>query len=315
MKKLKKILILLMILCLILGMWLANRNRLEEYTKTEFIMDTTCSVTFYGEESALAGKAVFDEVKRIDALMNMYNENSEVSLINKAKSGEKIKVSDDTYYVIKTALEICEDSGGAFDITVAPLMELWDFNGDDEKIPTQESIDKALKNVGYKNIVLESGNMIYKLKSETEIDLGAAAKGYAGDKAIEIAKKYKLKGGIIDLGGNILCFGENPNSENGKWTVGIQTPFAPTGTYEKTVEISDKAVVTSGTYQRYFEKSGKIYHHILNPETGYPQMKEYNSVTVVSDSSLKADCLTTAIFVMGENKDIARKYNVEVYFE
>lgn len=315
MKKLKYMLILLMILCLVLGMWFASRNKLKEFTKTEFIMDTTCSVTFYGEESEIAGEAVFDEVKRIDALMNMYNENSEVSRINNAKSGEEIKVSDDTYYVLETALKICEDSKGAFDITVAPLTTLWNFSGDRKKIPLQEKIDKALENVGYKNIVLESGNIVKKLKSGTMIDLGGVAKGYAGDKAVEALKKYNVTGGIIDLGGNILCFGENPNSENGKWTVGIQTPFEPTGTYEKTVKISDKAVVTSGTYQRYFEKSGKIYHHILNPETGYPEMKEYNSVTVVSDSSLEADCLATALFVMGENYDIVRKYNVEVYFE
>ena len=314
MKKLKYMLILLMILCLVLGMWFASRNKLKEFTKTEFIMDTTCSVTFYGEESEIAGKAVFDEIKRIDALMNMYNENSEVSRINNAKSGEEIKVSGDTYYVLETALKICEDSNGAFDITVAPLTTLWDFNGEG-KIPSQEKIDKALENVGYKNIVLESGNIVKKLKSGTMIDLGGVAKGYAGDKAVEVLKKYNVTGGIIDLGGNILCFGENPNSKNGKWTVGIQTPFEPTGTYEKTVKISDKAVVTSGTYQRYFEKSGKLYHHILNPETGYPEMKEYNSVTVVSDSSLEADCLATALFVMGENEDIVRKYNVEVYFE
>lgn len=315
MKKLRYILILLMILCLALGMWIASRNKIKEYTKTEFIMDTTCSVTFYGEESTLAGEAVFDEVKRIDALMNMYNENSEVYRINEAESGEKIKVSDDTYYVIKTALNICRESGGAFDITVAPLTALWNFSGDGKKIPSQEKLDKTLENVGYNNIVLENGNTVKKLKSGTMIDLGGVAKGYAGDKAVEIAKKFNVTGGIIDLGGNILCFGENPNSENGKWRVGIQTPFAPTGTYKKTVEISDKAVVTSGTYQRYFEKSGNIYHHILNPKTGYPEIKEYNSVTVVSDSSLMADCLATALFVMGENNNIARKHKIEVYFE
>ena len=315
MKKIRYALIAVMGICLVLGFWFAN-SRNEKYEKTEFIMDTTCTVTLYGEEGETAADAIFNEVRRIDSLMNMYDGDSEISRINQAKADEIIKVSDDTYYVLKTALEICRESEGAFDITVAPVTMLWDFRGEKAEIPEEGEIKKALLSVGYQNIVLADNNTVYKLKDDTCIDLGAAAKGYAGDKALEIAGRYKLTGGIIDLGGNILCFGENPKSDNGKWTVGIQIPFKQTGTYKNTVEISDKVVVTSGTYQRYFEKSGEIYHHIINPETGYPSKQRYNSVTVVADSSLIADCLATAVFVMGDSgQNLIEKYNGDVYFE
>ncbi len=315
MKKLKNILILFMIICLFCGLIIVGNNRSKEYKKTEFLMDTGCSVTFYGNESETAAEAVFDEIRRIDRLMDMYDDESDIGRINNAESFEKIKVSEDTYYVLKTALEICSVSNGMFDITIAPLSKLWNFTAQNPQTPSQEQIGNALACVGYENIVLENGDTVYKLNSETKIDLGAAAKGYAGDVAVATAKKFDLTGGIIDLGGNILCFGENPNNKR-IWSVGIQKPFEATGTYDRIVEITEEAVVTSGTYQRYFEKSGVMYHHILNPETGYPKMQDYNSVTVVAKSSLEADCLATAIFVGGkESLSLYSDYDCEVYFE
>ena len=248
--------------------------------------------------------------------MSMYNENSDVSRINRAKAYEKIKVSEDTYSVIETALKISEESGGVFDITVAPITKLWNFTAQEPKIPEKQEIEKALLKVGYKNIALGDNFTVLKLKDDTQIDLGGIAKGYAGDKARAVAESFDLDGGIIDLGGNIVCFGENPKRENKKWTVGIQIPFAPNGTYNKTIEITEGAVVTSGNYQRCFEKNGKLYHHIINPVNGYPHNADYDSVTITQESSLKADCLSTAIYIMGEKgESLAKKYNGEVYFE
>lgn len=316
MKRLKFVLTVVMIGCILFGLWFSGKDKVKEYTKTEYIMDTVCSVTFYGDEREAAAEAVFDEIRRISSLTDMYNDNSEVSRINKASANERVKVSSDTYKVLETALKIGRESRGAFDITVAPLTILWDFCGESEKIPSDGEIKNALSCVGLENIILENGDTVYKLKSETKIDLGGAAKGYAGDKAVETAKKFDLTGGIIDLGGNIFCFGENPNNKTGKWTVGIQIPFAPAGTYEKTLSVSEQAVVTGGTYQRYFKKDGKIYHHILDPKTGYPAEREYSGVTVKADSSLEADCLATALFVMGKDGvSLAKKYNGDVYFE
>ncbi len=316
MKKIKYVLIFGMLCLLVWGIYQTQKSD-KEYSKTEFVLDTTCSVTFYGKDAKEAADAVFDEVRRIEKLMSMYLENSDVGRINSAKANEKVKVSPDTYKVIKTALEVSKKSDGAFDITVAPVTELWDFKGENPKIPPEEELKQALEAVGYENIVLEDENIIIKQNSDTKVDLGGSAKGYAGDCALGIAKKYDLTGGIIDLGGNIICFGQNPKSENGKWIVGIQVPFEPAGTYEKTVEIGQGAVVTSGNYQRYFELDGKLFHHIINPETGYPSEQKYDSVTVAAESSLEADCIATAAYVLGEDKGrkLIETYNGKIYYE
>ena len=312
MKKMKSVLITLMVVFILAGLYLAT-NREKEYSKTQFLLDTTCSLTFYGDESKEATEAVFEEIKRIENLMSMYNETSDVYRINNAKAGEEISVFPDTYEVLRTAQEIAKESDGAFDITVAPLTTLWNFTAEKPTVPTEEEIGECLNFVGYENIILNDGKVI-KTKDEVKIDLGGIAKGYAGDKAKEVAEKFNLTGGIIDLGGNIICFGENPKNEYKIWRVGIQTPFSPTGTYEKTIDIKKGAVVTSGNYQRYFEFGGEIYHHIIDPKTGYPHKADYDSVTVATESSLVADCLATAVFVTG-NEELAEKYQGEVYFE
>lgn len=317
MKRLKYLLTVIMVCLIGLGLYLAFKNQNSGYTKTEFILDTTCSLTFYGKDSKEAADAAFDEIRRIESLMSMYRDDSDVSRINLAKAGEKVSVSPDTYKVIKTALKISRESGGAFDITVAPVTQLWNFSAEKPTVPAKESIEKAHASVGFENIVLGEDYCVTKLKSETQIDLGGAAKGYAGDCAARIAEKYNLTGGIIDLGGNIICFGENPKSEDGRWKVGIQVPFKAAGTYEKVIETGQGAIVTSGNYQRFFEKDGKKYHHIIDPKTGYPKDCDYDSVTVVLKSSLEADCLATAAYVMGrENAEkLIDKYNGEIYFE
>lgn len=317
MKKIKYMLIGLLALLLVLGLWYGRRSKAREYTKTEYVLDTTCSVTFYGDDAEAAAKAVFSEIRRIDDLMSLYKKSSDVAKINSAKAGEAVTVSEDTYKVIETALSIGEMSNGAFDITIAPVTELWNFEAENPVVPQESEIAEALSRVNYKAIELCKNRTVIKQNDDTMIDLGGAAKGYAGDCAVKAAEKYNLSGGIIDLGGNILCFGKNPKSENGKWTVGIQIPFSPAGTYEKTVEISSGAVVTSGTYQRYFEAGGKKYHHIIDPKTGRPAEQDYDSVTVVSDNSLEADCLATAAYVMGENagKNLVEEFGGEIYFE
>lgn len=312
MKKLKTVLIALMVVFILAGLYLAT-NREKEFSRTEFLLDTTCSLTFYGDDGKEATDAVFEEIERIEDLMSMYNETSDVYRINSAKAGEEISVFPDTYEVLQTAQKIAKESDGAFDITVAPLTALWNFTAENPTVPTEEEIKECLNFVGYENIILKDGKVIKK-KAETQIDLGGIAKGYAGDKAKEVAEKFNLTGGIIDLGGNIICFGENPKSEYKIWRVGIQIPFSPTGTYEKTIDIKKGAVVTSGNYQRYFEKDGEIYHHIIHPKTGYPHKADYDSVTVAMESSLIADCLATAVFVTGD-EELLEKYQGEVYFE
>lgn len=316
MKKLKIVLSVMLSCFIFLGLYL-SQTRKKEYSATEFVLDTSCSVTFYGRNAKEAADAVFAELRRLDDLMSLYKSSSEVSKINAARAGEAVSVSKDTYEVLKTALEICEKSGGAFDITLAPVTMLWGFGSKDEKIPEDKELKSAVSKTGYEKISLKDGQTVIKSEDGVKIDLGGAAKGYAGDCARKVAKSYGLTGGIIDLGGNIICFGENPKSDDKKWTIGIQIPFEPSGTYEKTVVLDEGAVVTSGIYQRYFELDEKLYHHIIDPKTGYPARRDYKSVTVVLDNSLKADCLATAAYVLDKEsaKTLIEQYKGEIYYE
>ncbi len=316
MKKLKIVLSVIFICLIFLGLYLSQISE-KEYSATEFVLDTSCSVTFYGRDAKEAADAVFAELRRLDDLMSLYKSSSEVSKINAARAGEAVSVSKDTYEVLKTALEICEKSGGAFDITLAPVTGLWGFGSNDAKIPEDRELEAAVLKTGYEKISLKDGQTVVKSEDGVKIDLGGAAKGYAGDCARKAAKSYDLTGGIIDLGGNIICFGKNPKSDDKKWTIGIQIPFEPSGTYQKTVVLDEGAVVTSGIYQRYFELDEKLYHHIIDPETGYPAWRDYKSVTVVLDNSLKADCLATAAYVLDKEsaKALVEQYEGEIYYE
>lgn len=314
-KNFKKILTAAFVLLIFFSLWYKNGSGGKTYESTEFLFDTLCRISASGKNSEAAAKAAFEKIEEINALTDFYSQNSEVSKFNAAKSGEKVKISAETAEILDKMLEISRETGGAFDPTVAPLSELWNFK-EAKKPPEEEAVLKALEKVDYRKISLDKKNLTAE-KSEDgiKIDMGASAKGYACDKAAEILRKYNVSG-IIDLGGNIGCVGKNPKEADGRYTVGLQTPFEPLGTYEKTVAVSEKAVVTCGVYQRFFEYNGKKYHHILDLKTGFPKEEDYNAVTVVSSSSLEADCLSTACFVLGREKGnaLAEKHGAEIYF-
>ena len=310
MNKIKKILIFVLTLGLFLGLLWRGGVFDKGYKETQFCLDTVCTISVESGKDKEAVSEAFKRINEIHKLMNMYDKDSDVGRINSAKANEWIEVDESTYYVLERALEICEATKGNFDITIGQLSAIWSFKDGVEKVPTRSELVEKCKTVGYENIVLENGK-VKKLRDDTWIDLGGAAKGYAGDEAKRILLENGVKSGLIDLGGNVIAFG------NRDYTIGLQTPFAPAGSYEKTVEIRNKAVVTSGTYQRYFEKNNKIFHHILSPENGYPVDREYNSVTVVCEESILGDCLSTAIFVLGEEegKALAERYGCEVIFQ
>ncbi len=305
-----------LLLTVFVGLFFVSRKNGDECTVELFMFDTVCSITAYGDGAEEAVSKTFDRLEQIHLATNFYAENSEVSKINSARAGETIKLSRDLTEILDAAIKIENESQGAYDITVATVSELWDFKNEGI-VPEPDKIGAALEFVGGEKLIFDKENMtIAKTADEVKIDLGGVAKGYAGDIAIETLKACGVSGAIVDLGGNITCFGINPNGENGKWRIGIQKPFAPTGEYETVVEISGGAVVTGGTYQRYFEKNGKKYHHIINPDTGYPAEQSYNSVTIVTDTGVYGDCLATACFVLGEKSGqaLAGKYGAQIYF-
>ena len=305
-----------LILSVFAALFISNKPKNREYTAEEFLFDTVCTVTAYGSEAEAAVTAAFDRLSEIHLATDFYSENSEVAKINSAKGGEEITVSPDLCQMLDTALRVGRDSKGAFDITVASVTKLWDFKNQGS-VPTKAQIDSGLQCVGIDKLTFNKGkSALIKSCDEVKIDLGGVAKGYAGDVAIQVIKEFDVQGAIVDLGGNITCFGENPNSRDGGWRIGIQKPFAPTGEYGEIVEVAGGAVVTGGTYQRYFEKDGRLYHHIIDPQTGYPADSEYSSVTIVSQSGLESDCLATACFVLGEDEGqaLAEKYGADIYF-
>ena len=261
---------------------------------TDYAMNTTVSITARGRSPEAALEAAVSEIKRIDSLMSTTSPTSDIYRINNAEAGEFVQISKEAYELIELSIEVSQASGGSFDITVNPLVELWDISSDNPEIPTESRIEDALSRVDYRNILLRSEDSSVALKEDgMSITLGAVAKGYAADRVAGILKSHGIEDAIVDLGGNIYALGTK--------TIGLQTPFASRGEYFEKCTVTDKSVVTSGPYERYFEKDGEIYHHIIDPKTGYPSQSGLKSVSVISENSALADALSTALFAAGED--------------
>lgn len=221
---------------------------------------------------------------------------SDVSLINQS-GGQPVQVSDETAELIKKGIEYGELSGGRFDITIDSASRLWEFKDNEAKqVPDPNELEAAVRHIDYRNIEL-NGNTVTLSDPETRIDLGGIAKGYIADRLKEYLKSEGVEHALINLGGNMVAVG---NRYDGKdFCIGIQKPFEETGVSLAAVSISDCSVVTSGDYERYFEKDGVIYHHILDPDTGYPVQNNLDQVTIISDNSVDGDALSTTCYALG----------------
>jgi len=280
---------------IILGLYFGISLKKPEFlTSTQIIMGTTVEISIYpSDEKAL--EEAFNEIKKVDNLMSIYKEDSEVSSLN--RQGE-MEVSSETLKVIKKALEFSQISGGAFDITCKPLINLWKKAKKEMKVPGEEEINKALSSVGYEKIILK-GNLVSFKEKGMQIDLGGIAKGYAVDKAIEVLKKKGIKRALVDAGGDLYVLGESPEGE--KWQIGIQDPRHQDKIFS-VIKLKDKGVATSGDYRRYFTIEGKRYSHIVDPKTGQTVEDVPMSVTIVAPEATTADALATGIFVLGPEK-------------
>ena len=282
--------------------------KLDPNTSTFKYFNTVCSVTIYDKLSK-------DELKRIqfrmislcnyyDRLFNKKDKESDVFKLNRDKNAN---VSYETEDVIDQAQKISIATSGDFDITISPIVDLWDINGLEYKNFTDEEINKQLKYVDFKQLTtnkkIDPNNnniMLFNvgITNKGSIDLGGIAKGYVTDILVKELKKDHVKSAVINLGGNIYVHGKKGKS---LFKVGIQTPFSG-NTKSAIVKTSDKAVITSGTYQRYKKMSGKIYSHIMNPHTGRPIDNDLRSATIICNEATVADGMSTAIMVMGLNK-------------
>lgn len=269
---------------------------------TEFHFDTVITVTIYDSSDTSLLDGCMDLCEEYENLFSRTKETSEIYKLNHGlleKDGDYYLLSDPTADLIQKGLEYCRLSGGAFDITIAPVSSLWDFSSENPHVPEDEKLQKALQHVGWENVDLQ-GNRIRFLKEGMEIDLGGIAKGYIADGLKQYLLSNGVESAIINLGGNVLCVGSKPDKT--PFTIGIQKPFAERNETLASVSLTDQSVVSSGTYERNFEENGKFYHHILNPETGYPYENHLTSVTIFSDFSVDGDGLSTSCFALGLEK-------------
>ena len=288
--------------------------QVEKYSNTDFAMDTVISETLYttGED---INASVGEKLREIETgLLSWTTEDSQIAEINNA-NGETVEVSEELAGYLTQILQLAEDSDGAFDPTLGEVIRLWNIEGDDPHVPEQSELDKLLKNVDYKNIVLDGDKVT--LKNGSTLDLGAVGKGIGCDVTAAYLKEQKdVTGMILNLGGSsVMAYGEKPDQS--PWKVAVTDPRDTEGEYVGAVTIKGgEFLSTSGDYEKYFMEDGKRYHHILNPEDGYPVWNGVTSVTVVCDNGLLADGLSTACFVLGieDAQPLLEKYHADAAF-
>jgi thiamine biosynthesis lipoprotein len=270
-------------------------------TRVDFALGTVCSITLYEKGNKRVYQDIFRRLREIESRMSVNLADSDVSRINAAAGIEPVKVHADVFEVIERAMYYAELSGGAFDPTVEPLVSLWGIGGDTPRVPFQEEIDAVLPLINWRNIVLDrEQSTVFLPQPGMALDLGAIAKGYAADEVAAIIRKAKIPRAIIDLGGNILTYGEK--ADHSPWRVGIQNPNGLRGSYIGIIQFHDKTLVTSGVYERYFEENGIHYHHILSTADGFPVQNGLLSVSIITGRSKDADGLSTSIFALGYEK-------------
>jgi len=276
----------------------------QEPSRTELALgNTLCTITLFKHGNENIYSEIFNKIREIENLMSVNISSSDISRINAAAGIESVQVHTEVFKVIERAVYFANVSDGAFDPTVGPLVDLWGINSGSENIPSQYKIDEVLPLVNWRNIELdESNTSVFLTQRGMSLDLGAIAKGYAADSAAKIIRDANITRALIDLGGNIIVIGER--SANVPWRVGIQKPGHKRGESIITLQLTDKTIVTSGVYERYFKENGKHYHHLFEPFSGYPADNGLLSVTIVTDVSMDADALSTAVFVLGYERGL-----------
>lgn len=270
----KRWLCLLTLFYVILG--LTGCKNTKPVQKTVFAMDTVMDLQIWGADAISAAEAVASLLEELDST---WSAAKEASLLCQLNAGKEVSLTEEQSKLLKRVSQLSEETGGAFDPQMLSVSRIWGFYGEEHRVPTEEEIAAAL--------------------SDKKWDLGAALKGYAGDRSIALLEEMDIDYAILNLGGNIQTYGHKP--DNAPWQIGIQNPFG--GNYRCILSVTDTcAVVTSGNYQRYFEEDGVRYHHIMDPKTGAPADSGLSSVTVLCRNGLTADALSTALFVMGLEK-------------
>ncbi|MFH0925480.1 MAG: FAD:protein FMN transferase [bacterium] len=291
------------------------------YKESQFLMGTIIEISVVSTSETDAHRAIqvsLYRLKEIERMMNFWDTQSELSLLNQRAPSEEVVVKQELYYLIKKAVGYSQLTEGAFDITIGPVFRLWNFRDGGGNLPAPFQLSQALTRIGYTNIIFNDVKHSLKFRQPNlEIDLGGIAKGYAADQAVLALKNSGIDSALVSVGGNLKALGKK--QKNHYWNIGIRHPRKEEekrrrGQEDKrirrqnellaTLTLTDKAVSTSGDYERFFIKDGIRYHHILNPKDGYPA-NDCQSVTIVATEATTADALSTGVFILGPKKGLA----------
>jgi thiamine biosynthesis lipoprotein len=284
---------------------------MNEYKKIIYLMGTKITLYIKAYDAEKLAEKASDMLIHYEKVFSANSDTSQLAMLKKEAPFAPQKVDEELYELIKIGKKhsLCENT--YLNIAIGPLIKLWKIGFEGAHVPEKEAIVKVLELLKPENIQLDDKKKtVYFLKKGTLIDLGAIAKGYFADKVMELFKENGAVSAMVDLGGNVLVFGESP-SEGGDWNVGIQNPFLPRGNAVALVKIRDQSVVTSGIYERVLEKDGSKYHHIFDSKTGYPIECNIASLTIIADSSLDCDIYTTKLFGLDATSIIHRVNSIK----
>lgn len=292
---LKRLLPVCLIVIIIGGLIYLRQPQTDgQVSRTALIMGTVVDVRAYGENNKQLEQAVtaaFDEMLRVEQLFSSHIAESEISQLSEAT--ESLSLSPEVIRLLQVGQQISVDTSGAFNMALGALKKLWQIESENPHIPSEQELSATLSETGSGALTIV-GNRVIKSKAGLKVDLGGIAKGYAVDRAISVLRKAGIKSATVNAGGDIGLLGDKQGKP---WRIGIQHP-RQTNELLVTLQLKDQAVVTSGDYERYFERDGIRYHHIFNPATGNPA-RQCQSVTVVANDAASADALATAAFVLG----------------
>ena len=292
----KKINICCMMCMLMLGIGGCSWKQIQdmaEHSESFFAMDTYMTFTAYGTDAEPAILAAEDKIRELEELWSVTDKNSDVYAVNHS-SGQTVTVDWKTAELLSYALDMAEETNGALEPTIYPVLTAWGFTTGENRVPAETELAELLEKVGYDKVELNNDQI--QMEPGGMIDLGAVGKGYAGDEAAQILREWGITAALLDIGGNIQAIGTKPDGSD--WRVGLKDPFS--GGVLGIIQVSDVAVVTSGNYERFFiGEDGKVYGHIIDPATGHPVENGIASVSVIASEGKLCDALSTALFVMG----------------
>ena len=275
----------------------AKEQSVEQKSETRLLLDTYCTITIYDSADSTLLDEAFDLCAQYEALFSITIEGSDVWRINHAM-GAPVEVDPQTVELILSGLSFGELSGGLFDITIGRLSRLWDFSGE-QYLPSDEELEEACKTIDYTQVRIVE-NTVQLLDPDAWIDLGAVAKGHIADKIAGFLVARGITAAVIDLGGDIAAIGQKPDGE--PWRIGIRKPQGGTNELLGVAGIGESSIVSSGIYERKFERDGVTYHHILDPGTGKPVLTDVVSVTILADSAVTGEGLSTIILLIGSDR-------------